>query len=102
MIAAPAGTTHFKLISGGAEIDFDQGLFVTAYNDSTVLSYGPQETASLVLNNAVTAASTLPLFVVLGIEFFQEVNGEMYTLKNSTHNALCLVAVDVVAEPHRS
>jgi len=46
------------------------------------------------LANAVTAASTHPLFLALGIEFYQEVNGQMYPLKNGAFNALALVKVD--------
>jgi hypothetical protein len=50
-------------------------------------------TAVLTLTNTVTAASTHPLFLALGIEFYQEVNGTMYPLKNGSYNALSLVAV---------
>jgi len=54
-------------------------------------------TATAVLNlpHQVTANSTKPLFLVLGIEFSQEVNGTMYSLKNGAFNALALVKVDV-------
>jgi hypothetical protein len=31
---------------------------------------------------------------VLGIEFYQEVNGQMYALKNGAYNALAVVIVD--------
>ena len=44
--------------------------------------------------NNVTPASTKPLFLALGIEFFQQVNGQMYSLKNGAFNPLALVAVD--------
>ncbi|WP_197428779.1 hypothetical protein [Phnomibacter ginsenosidimutans] len=56
---------------------------------------GPDSTTTtaLTLSNTVTAASTKPLFLVLGIEFYQEVNGSMYSLKNGTYNALALVKV---------
>jgi hypothetical protein len=43
--------------------------------------------------NAVTAASTKPLFVLLGLEFFQEVNAQMYSLKNGAYNPAAVVAV---------
>jgi hypothetical protein len=33
------------------------------------------------------------LFLSLGIEFFQEVNGKRYPLKNGAFNALALVEV---------
>jgi hypothetical protein len=41
----------------------------------------------------VTANSTNPLFLLLGIEFYQEVNGEMYSLRNGGFNSLAIVMV---------
>lgn len=93
MIAAPAGSTHFKLISAGAEVDFEAESYVSDSSESSVLAWDAATTASLTLTNNVTAASTKPLFLVLGIEFYQEVNGSMYSLKNGAYNALALVKV---------
>jgi hypothetical protein len=93
MIAAPAGSTHFKLISAGAEVDFEVESYVSDSSESSVLAWDAATTASLTLTNNVTAASTKPLFLVLGIEFYQEVNGSMYSLKNGAYNALALVKV---------
>jgi hypothetical protein len=39
----------------------------------------------------LSPGSQLPLFLVLGIEFYQEVNGEEYPLKNGSFNALSIV-----------
>jgi len=94
MIAAPGGTTHFKVVSAGAEIDFENETFVMDSNASAILPWDATATAVLTLTNAVTANSTHPLFLALGIEFYQEVNGQMYPLKNGTYNALALVKVD--------
>lgn len=67
MIAAPGGTTHFKVISGGAEIDFENETFLVATSETTILPWGANATTAINLSNAVTANSTLPLFLVLGI-----------------------------------
>jgi hypothetical protein len=95
MIAAPSGTTHFKIISAGAEIDFEEETFVVENSETGILPW--DAAASMVVNqtNIVTPASTKPLFLALGIEFFQEVNGQMYPLKNGAYNPLALVKVDV-------
>jgi len=93
MINAPSGTTHFKIISGGAEIDFENETSVVAKSASAILPWDATPTAVLSQTNAVTAASTKPLFLALGIEFFQEVNGSMYPLKNGAFNPLSLVQV---------
>lgn len=94
MIAAPGGTTHYKLISAGVEIDFENETYVVADNSSAILPWDATATAALNLSNNVTPASTKPLFLVLGVEFYQEVNAQMYPLKNGAFNALALVKVD--------
>jgi len=93
MIAAPSGTTHFRIISAGAEVDFETGVFVVDAKDSGILPWDGVATAVIDLANAVTAASAHPLFLALGIEFYQDVNGVKYPLKNGAYNALSLVKV---------
>ena len=93
MIAAPGGTTHFKIVSAGAEVDFENETFVMDSQATAVLPWDATATAVINLANAVTANSTHPLFLALGIEFYQQVNGQMYPLKNGAYNALALVKV---------
>jgi hypothetical protein len=38
----------------------------------------------------------LPVLQVVGVEFYQEVNGQMYPLKNGAFNALSIAQVDTV------
>ena len=93
MIAAPSGTTHFKIISAGAEIDFETETFVEAHSETAILPWDATATVAISQTNAVTPASTKPLFLALGVEFYQEVNGQMYPLKNGAYNPLALVQV---------
>jgi len=95
-IVAPAGTTHFKISTLGAEIDFENEVTITDMQESAILPLNNTPTAVLNLNNAVTAASTHPLFLLLGVQFFQEVNGVQYPLKNGAFNALSIVKVEGV------
>lgn len=95
-IVAPDGATHFKLVTAGAEIDFSNETFVDAADQSPVLPWNTDPVAAFSLANPVTAASTVPLFVLLGIQFFQQVNGVNYSLKNGAYNALSVVAVSGV------
>lgn len=94
MIAAPGGTTHFKIISAGAEVDFENEVFVVDAKSTAILPWDAVATAVINLVNAVTANSAHPLFLALGIEFYQQVNGQMYPLKNGAYNALSLVKVN--------
>ena len=93
MIAAPSGTTHYKIISAGAEIDFEAETFVVANSETAILPWDAVATVAIAQTNAVTPASTKPLFLALGIEFYQQVNGQMYSLKNGAFNPLALAQV---------
>lgn len=94
MIAFPQGATHARLIAAGVEIDFENGTYVVNTSESAEIILGPQNEPAIVLNNAVTPASTKPLFLVFGVEFYQEVNNVRYPLKNGAYNALALVKID--------
>lgn len=96
MIAAPNGTTHFKIVTSGVEVDFENETFVADSKASTVLAWDNTATSSLTLTNAVTANSTHPLFLIVGVEFFQDVNGVKYPLKNGSYNALSIIKVNGV------
>jgi len=93
MISAPTGATHFKLISAGVEIDFENAAYVVDTQQSAVMPWDNTPTAVLNLVNSVTPASTHPLFLALGIAFYQEVNGVQYSLKSGAFNALAIVKV---------
>ena len=93
MIAAPAGASHFKLVSAGAVVDFEDEVYVVEEKSTAELPIDSIPTAAIALTNTVTPASTKPLFLLLGICFYQEVNGAHYPLKNGAYNALQIVAV---------
>ncbi|PSL44984.1 hypothetical protein CLV51_105359 [Chitinophaga niastensis] len=93
MVAAPGGATHFKILAAGAEIDFEAETFVNGNAASAELTIDATATAVMNLSVNVTANSTKPLFLVLGVEFYQQVNGALYSLKNGAFNALALVNI---------
>lgn len=93
-IAAPSGTTHYRISLGAAELDFQNMQFGFSTSDSGIQAYNPVEVPASSLTVTLTPASTLPVVHVVGIEFFQMVNGEYYPLKNGANNALAIVGVD--------
>jgi hypothetical protein len=95
-IAAPAGTTHFKIVSAGLEVDFATGLVTADAQSSAMIAYDATATAALTLSNTVTANSTKVLILCWGIEFYQEVNGSQYVLNNGAYNSYQIVAVSQV------
>lgn len=95
-VVAPAGTTHFKLLTMGAELDFENETFVTDQQETPVLAWDNTEVAGFTMENSVTANSTHPLFLLMSIQFFQLVNGVHYPLKDGSFNALSIIKVSGV------
>jgi hypothetical protein len=98
-IIGPQGATHFKIVSAGAAIDFEEETFEVSVTKTNDIVLGNQVENAIDLVNAVPANSQLGLFMVMGLEFVQEVNGEMYPLKTGSYNPLTLVAIDQVPAP---
>lgn len=93
-VVAPAGATHFRINSAVASFDFETESYEVDSASSATLAWDGTATAPLTLTSNLTAASTGAILLVLGIEFFQEVNGTNYSLSNGAFNALTIVAVD--------
>ena len=75
------------------EVDFENQTFNAKVSESVIHTWDGTQVAPLTLENNLTPNSTHPLFFVLGVEFYQEVNGEKYPLKNGAYNALQIVKV---------
>ena len=94
MIAYPGGATHCKLIASGAEIGFEDLQYMVNTAASAEIVLGNQTQPSITLETLITPNSRHPLFLIFGIEFYQQINGRMYSLKNGAYNALALVLVN--------
>ncbi|HEX2606679.1 MAG TPA: hypothetical protein VHK91_04835 [Flavisolibacter sp.] len=93
VIKKPQGATHYKLASLGAEVNFQGESYITDVHESAMLPIDQQDSRPLVFSNQVTTNSGHPLFVLLGIQFFQMVNGQQYPLNNGAFNALTILEV---------
>jgi hypothetical protein len=94
LLTFPQGATHFRLRAGTALVDFENATGEAVTAETAYLPINILPTAAISLQMQVTAASEHPMFLVLGIDFVQEVNGVMYALQNGTSNACTLVKVD--------
>jgi len=96
MIAYPTGATHCKLVASGAEIGFEDLQYSVNTSSTPEIVIGNQTQPSITLEILITPNSRHPLFLIFGIEFYQQVNGQMYSLRNGAYNALSLVTVSGV------
>jgi hypothetical protein len=96
MVLNPGGATHFRIMTGGAAIDFEQMSAESDTADSGYLPLSGEITPPQSLSVSVSANSTHPFFVALAIEFYQEVNGTKYDLNNGSSNCMAFVKVQGV------
>jgi len=92
-VVAPKGASHCRLVAGGAEIDFAGRWYGSDASRSEAIALRRGSPAEVKLALTVTAGTSLPLFVVFGVEFYQAVNGELYALQDKGVNALGVVLV---------
>lgn len=98
-IAAPKGATHFQFNLGAAVIDFDAvgeangSAIAMAESGTSVLK--TDTFAGETLTAELPAGTTLPLFVLFGMSFYQEVNGKPYPLNNGAYNPIDVYRIDV-------
>ena len=71
MVSAPSGTSHYKIISAGAEINFEEETFVVQASETAILPWDNTPSDPVNQVNHLTAASVSPLFLALGIKFYQ-------------------------------
>jgi hypothetical protein len=91
-VAWPQGATHIQLTAGFAGVDFQTGEKDLQLSAPVNLPIDPTQTTVTLTPAAAPAVATTKLFL-LKIEFFQEINGSQYTLKNGLYNALRIVEV---------
>ena len=94
MAVAPEGTTHFQLFSAVASVDFEKESFDVDSALTGELAYDSTPTGPITLKSSIPGESKHPVFILLGIEFMQQVNGKYYKLKNGAYNACAIVNVD--------
>jgi hypothetical protein len=93
LIVAPPGATHCRLVSGAAVIDFEAQTHKATFSQSADIDLRSMNQAQLNLPALIGPNSTAPIFLAFGIEFYQQVNGQMYSLSNGAFNALNIVTV---------
>jgi hypothetical protein len=95
LVKLPIGATHFQLTAAALSLDLVTGSYEVSDQRSAILPWNELETSAINLNLTVAAASSNPLFLGYGIEFYQEMNGIKYLLKNGAFTALSFVKVDI-------
>lgn len=93
-IAAPQGATHFEVVFAASALDMEALTFTNA-TVAAPLGVLPLNSASLMNQSMVATFGTAPtdaelVVGVVGINFYQQVNGKNYPLNNNSTNPLAI------------
>lgn len=88
----PEGATHVNFCSAFVNLDFETGIFDSCYSPPTVLEID-NSISTLVLTPEAVPSGTGTFLYLLLIEFFQDVNGVQYSLRNGAFNVLNVLEV---------
>jgi len=89
-IVWPQGATHVAFTGAVSSINFETGVEEMISTNTITLPINMTSTNVVLTPSSVPTVGNVQLFLIR-IEFFQEVNGNMYTLKNNAYNALRIV-----------
>ena len=88
-IQAPAGATHFKLQLAAAALDLSLNKNSAQFTESSVSPLDDTSLTAINLTLALPAASALPVFALLQIQFLKQENTDYYQLQNGALQCLC-------------
>ena len=91
-VSYPSGATQISMKAAYANVDFATGIIAIEYSPVTNLPIDGTNTPVTLTPAAVPAGTGTKFYLIL-IEFFQEVNGIQYSLKNGSYNVLNIVEV---------
>lgn len=91
-LAIPNGGTHVRLSVAMSVVDFETGVYQTTYSEKLTLALTYAVATQTLTPLSVPTGNGVQLFYFL-LEFFQEMNGTQYPLKNNAHNVLYLLEV---------
>ena len=92
-IRKPEGATHAQLVMVTGSFNFDALASAVVHADSAPFALSEGSQAAVTLSAELPEVEQGTGIAMLGLAFWQEVNGQLYKLNNGAKNALRIVAV---------
>ncbi len=89
------GADVVKFTVGLAAVDFENSEYEVDVVESEELVISSTDEAEISLTSSIAANSTLPIFIVLGAEYYQELNGVYYLINSQVSKAMEMVNIDI-------
>jgi len=96
-VVAPGGATHMAIKAGWTNVNFTTGDFDTQISNVETFPIDAN-VADYRLQFAAPPEGDGCGFHLLHLEFYQEVNGDLYSLKNGSYNSLSILEVTAAPE----
>lgn len=91
-LTVPAGTTHVSLSMAVSKVDFELAEYKTRYSNKENIPVTAAMSTYTLTPSEIPAGTGNSIYFFL-IEFFQEMNGTQYPLKNNSYNMLTILEV---------
>ena len=89
------GATQARFTVGLAAVNFETGDYEVDVVHSESVEIASKAAVQVDIEAGISANSEQPVFLVLGVEYYQAVNGELYLINNKESRALLLAIVDM-------
>lgn len=93
-VAVPKGATHYRILTGAAAVDFTTETHELSLDQSDIYPWDLTQIPDLELGATLTPNGQNPVFAMMAVVFYQQVNGEHYLLNNGMHNVSSIVLID--------
>ena len=91
-LAVPEGATHASLSTAVSLIDFEEGIYHSCFSNKENFGIATATASYTFIPSEFSTGDGISIYFFL-IEFFQEINGVQYSLKNNTYNVLSILEV---------
>jgi hypothetical protein len=91
-LVVPEGVTHVSLGTAISVVDFQEGVYNSCFSNTENFGVATATASYTFIPSEVPSGSGIAIYFFL-IEFFQEINGVQYSLKNNSYNVLSILEV---------
>lgn len=91
-LAIPEGATHVSLSTAMSIVDFEEGVYSSRFSNKENFGVAAATASYTFSPEEIPLGTGIPIYFFL-IEFFQEVNGIQYSLKNNSYNVMTILDV---------
>jgi hypothetical protein len=98
MVKAPKGATHVRITTGIAAINFKTGNYILDTIRTAELPTRQITETPITITTSLTHGPYEGLFITLGVEFLQEVNGVYSPLQSREYNAMTVIHAEKILQ----